>query len=238
MTEPIFVSSPTDVSKGDRALQRLETTNDSRFETDDGIVQVDEARWEVSHEYERYTWLTHNLILETDRNEFHRDQLGNYDALPDDLGRVIELGCGVFTNVRYILPDRKADGVFLLDPLVKEFQAEHPHCTYKDGDLAGHEVTLVNKRIEDYNTRYKFDTIVMINVIPHCLDANKIFEFIRKRIKSGGYVVLGEFPREHPAKLHYDAGHPLALRSHVLEGFLSEFEEVYRNGWYFIGKAK
>lgn len=238
MTDPIFITSPTDVSKGDKALSRLERTNDSRFETDDGVLQVDHARWQLAHDYERHTWLTHNINLKTDRNEFHQEQFDNYEALPENLGKVIELGCGPFTNLRLILPAHPAESVYLLDPLAKDYQAGHPHCAYKDGTLAGHDVTLMATTIEDSNTRHKFDTLVMINVLPHCRDATAVLNFIRARVRSGGLVVLGEFPREHPAKLHYDAGHPLALKAHVLEDFLNEFEEVYRRGWYFIGRVK
>jgi SAM-dependent methyltransferase len=238
MANPIFVSSPTDVSEGDKALDRLANTNDTIFETSDGVLQVDSARWQTAQTYERRTWLEHNLILTTDRNEFHQEMFGNYAALPDKLGKVIELGCGVFTNLRLILPERTAASVHLLDPLIKDYQAQHPHCTYKDNTLCGNPVTLVNSAIENWTTRLKFDTLVMINVLPHCYDALAVFDFIRKRMKSGGYVVLGEFPREHPARLHYDAGHPIAPKAHVLDSFLSEFVEVYRNGYYFIGRVK
>jgi SAM-dependent methyltransferase len=238
MSNPIFVASPVDVSEGDKALDRLANTNDTSFETSDGVLQVNEARWQTAQAYERHTWLQHNLILTTDRNEIHQEMFGNYSVLPDSLGKVIELGCGVFTNLRFILPERTADSVYLLDPLVKEYQAQHPHCTYKDDTLCGNPVTLIDSAIEDWNTRIKFDTLVMINVLPHCYDALAVFAFIRKHMKSGGYVVLGEFPREHPASLHYDAGHPIALKAHILDSFLSEFEEVYRNGYYFIGRVQ
>lgn len=238
MTEPIFVKSATTVYHDDRALEQLERVNDTRFETEDGVLKVDAERWQIATDYERYTWLTHNLQLTTDRNEFHRDEFDNYKALPKNLGKVIELGCGVFTNLRFILAEHQAEKVFLLDPLCEEYQAKHPNCTYKDGILAENEVTLIAKAIEDYKSRIKFDTIIMINVIPHCYDALAIFEFIRKHLNKGGYLVMGEFPREHPAKLHYDAGHPIALHAPILESFLSEFEEVYRKGWYFIGRAK
>ena len=237
MTDPIFITSPRDVKKGDQALAALERTNDTRFETEDGVLQVDAARWQVAHDYERFSWLVHNTNLKTDRNEYHADQFNDYNALPENLGKVIELGCGPFTNLRLILPDHPAESVYLLDPLAKAYQQEHPHCAYHDGTLAGHEVNLMASAIEDSNTRHKFDTLVMVNVLPHCRDARAVFSFIRSRVRSGGLVVLGEFPREHPARLHYDAGHPLALKAHVLEGFLSEFDEVYRNGWYFIGRA-
>ena len=238
MTNPIFVESATSVFHGDHALRRLQRVNDTRFETEDGVVKVDEERYQVAKAYERHTWLVHNLKLETDRNEFHRDAFDGYSSLPESLGKVIELGCGVFTNLRFILPGRKVLTAYLLDPLVKEYQAKHPNCTYKDDLLAGYEVTLINSGIEDSKTRLKFDTIVMINVIPHCRDALAVFEFIRKHLKIGGHLVMGEFPREHPASLHYDAGHPIALKAHVIEDFLAEFTEVYRNGYYFIGEAK
>lgn len=238
MTNPIYVESATSVFHNDHALRRLQRVNDTRFETEDGVVQVDEERWKVAKAYERHTWLVHNLKLETDRNEFHQEQFDGYAILPDNLGKVIELGCGVFTNLRLILPAHQATAVYLLDPLVKEYQAKHPNCTYKDGTLAGHDVMLINSAIEDSKTRLKFDTIVMINVIPHCRDALMVFEFIRKHLKIGGHLVMGEFPREHPARLHYDAGHPIALKAHVIDGFLAEFNEVYRNGYYFIGEAR
>ncbi len=238
MTNPIFVESATSVFHGDHARRRLQRVNDTRFETEDGVVQVDANRWKVAKNYERHTWLEHNLSLTSDRNEFHHDSFDGYSTLPENLGKVIELGCGVFTNLRFILPEHKAGAVYLLDPLVKEYQAKHPNCTYKDGTLVGHEVILINSAIEDSKTRLKFDTIVIINVIPHCRDALAVFEFIRKHLKVGGHLVMGEFPREHPASLHYDAGHPIALKAHVIEGFLAEFDEVYRNGYYFIGAAK
>lgn len=238
MIEPIFVQSAKHLWTGVEALSRLEKTNDTRFESEGGVLQVDDERWKVAQEYEHYTWLVHNTMLETDRNEIHQQAFDNYHALPDDLGKVIELGCGVFTNLRLILPGREADKVYLLDPLIKEYQNEHPHCTYADGTLNGHIVNMVDKAIEDWNTRTKFDTIVMINVIPHCKDALAVLDFIRKHLKKGGLLVMGEFPREIPANLHYDAGHPLSLHANILEAFIAEFKEVYRNGWYFIGQAK
>ena len=253
MTKPIFVASPTDVHHFDKALSRLEHTNDTRFETEDGVLKVDASRWQVAQAYERYSWLTHNVNLTTDRNEYHAEQFNGYADLPDDLGKVVELGCGPFTNLRLILPGRKAASVHLVDPLAKDYQAEHPHCTYTKGYLETEEfyrnpdsgrnivftydVTVIPKAIENWKTQLKFDTLVMVNVLPHCRDACAVFNFIRKRVKVGGLVVLGEFPREHPAALHYDAGHPIALRAHIVDSWLDEFAPIYRNGYYFIGRV-
>ena len=237
MTRPIFVKSPIDVAEYDKALARLELTNDTRFETEDGVLVVDAERWQVAQDYERYSWLTHNINLTSNNNEFHAEQFNDYADLPDKLGKVVELGCGVFTNLRLILPERKTTSVHLVDPLAQDYQAAHQHCTYADGTLVGHKVTVVSKPIEEWKTALKFDTLVMINVLPHCRDAMVVLDFIRKHMKVGGLVILGEAPREHPAALHYDAGHPIALKAHILDAFLDEFEEVYRNGYYFIGRV-
>ena len=237
MTRPIFVKSPIDVVEYDKALARLELTNDTRFETADGVLMVDAERWQVAQDYERYSWLTHNINLRSNNNEFHAEQFNGYADLPAVLGKVVELGCGVFTNLRLILPERKATSVHLVDPLAQDYQRAHPHCTYADGTLVGHKATVISKPIEEWKTTLKFDTLVMINVLPHCRDALVVLDFIRKHMKVGGLVVLGEAPREHPAALHYDAGHPIALKAHILNAFLGEFEEVYRKGYYFIGRV-
>lgn len=238
MTEPIFVASPTDVHHFDEALSRLEHTNDTRFETEDGVLEVDNERWKVAQAYERFSWISHNRNLETDRNEYHAEQFNDYADLPDDLGKVIELGCGPFTNLRLILVERKASSVHLVDPLAKDYQAEHPHCAYANDTLTGHKAIVVSKPIETWKTQLKFDTLVMINVLPHCRDAMAVLDFIRKHVKVGGLVVLAEFPREHPVALHYDAGHPLALKAHIVDAWLDGFEEVFRNGYYFIGRVR
>lgn len=236
MYQPLFIESPLSIFEGDKALQRLQAINDSRFETEDGVLAVDESRWLQAQAYERFTWLEHNTMLTEDRNTFHREQFGNYEVLPKGIGKVLELGCGVFTNLQHILPGRTVTSVILLDPLIQEYR-NHPHCMYKDGLLAGYEMTLVNKPIEAWKTRATFDLIVMVNTLPHCYDALRVLDFIRSHLNPGGYLVIGEFPRVIPAALLYDVGHPIALRENVLEGFLGEFVQVYRNGWYFIGKA-
>lgn len=236
MSDPIFVGSPVDVSHGEDARRRLATTNDTAFETKDGVLAVSEARWQQALTYERATWMDYNPQTSSDRNEFHAEQFGDYVALPGDLGNVVELGCGPFTNLRLILKDRTANSVTLVDPLIKSY-IHHPNCAYANEMLAGQDVTLVESAVEDWKTRKKFDTVVMVNVIPHCRDANAVLDTVRKLLKKGGLLVIAEHPREHPAADHYDVGHPLALKAHVIEAFYGEFEEVYRNEWYFVGRS-
>ncbi len=232
----IFVASPIEVYHNAEAEARLAETNDATYYEDGkGILSVPETRWQQAQRYERDTWMTYNLGSIDDRNGEHAERFGGYAALPQDLGDVIELGCGAFTNLRLILPDRKAASVTLLDPLLEAYQ-QHPHCHYKDGTLAGHPVKTVAKPIEGYNTRQKFDTIVMINVLPHCQDAHKIMHWIDVHLKAGGWLVFGEYPSVMSPNDLYDVGHPLRFTEAQLNEWISGYTEVYRNGSYVIAR--
>lgn len=232
----IFVASPVEVYYDEAADARLRQTNDSRYVTADGILTVDAQRWQQAQGYERDTWLRYNLDMHTDRNEEHAAGFGNYATLPADVGDYIELGCGPFTNSRYILPPRTAHSVTLLDPLALDYQREHPHCTYRDNTLAGHPVTVVASAIEAWQTKQRFDTLVMTNVLPHCFNARTVFETIRRVLKPGGWLVFHEAPRLIEPLEVYDVGHPLIVPDAVMEAFLGVFEPVYRSGLYFIGR--
>lgn len=232
--EVIYVTSQTDIVRGEMALERLATNNDSRFQNPDGsITHVDLNRWEQAQQYERDTWMTHNPDATDDRNMTHSDAFDGYKSLPKDLGDVVELGCGPFTNMRFLLQKHTAASVMLVDPLINVYKT-HQNCTYKDGTLYGNEVVTVNAPIEEFETGFQFDTVVMINVLHHCLDADAVLAKIRSLLNPGGYLVFHEPPREIDPLTHYDVGHPLSPTAAYLEAFLSEFTEVYRKEWYAI----
>jgi len=234
----IFVASPVDVFRDGEAEARLAATNDSRFDTEQGVLTVDTARWKAAQQYERDTWLTYNLEATSDRNAEHETRFGNYAALPDDLGDVIELGCGPFTNALHVIGSRKVTSVTLLDPLVEDYEREHPHCTYKGGKLSTIPTTLVASAAEDYKTKQKFDTLIMANTLPHCRDCMAVFATIRRVLKPKGYLVFHECARIASPLDLYDVGHPISPIQSVIDGFLSDFEPVYKSGDYFIGWRK
>lgn len=231
-----FVASPVEIYNEEAADSWLASTNDSRFLSDDGILRVDEARWQQAQLYERDTWLKYNLEASSDRNEEHRDGFEGYKALPVHLGHYLELGCGPFTNTRFILDGRSADSITLLDPLAHDYQREHSHCTYRDGSLNGQPVTVVNSTIERYKPRRRYDMVVMINVLPHCFDAPMIFDAIVRMTKAGGYLVFHEAARTPAPFEQYDVGHPLVVGPDAMERFLGQFEPIYQKGHYFIGR--
>lgn len=239
----IFVASPVEVYRDAEAEIRLVATNDNRFETELGVIVVSQERWQQAQKYERDTWLTYNLEAQSDRNAEHTAGFGNYAALPMDLGEVIEIGCGPFTNVVHILEHRTQKSVWLLDPLVEDYEDKHPHCAYKDRLLGKFdvEVILAPTSAEAFGTiplTEKFDTVIMANVLPHCQDAMAVFATILHIIKRGGYLAFHECARIAPTADLYDVGHPIAPVQSVLDEFLDNFDPVYRNGDYFIGRRK
>ncbi len=232
----IFVASPVEVYYGHEAAQLLQRTNDSRFLSDRGILRVDQERWQQAQAYERETWLRYNLDAENDRNEMHQIGFGHYAMLPAALGDYIELGCGPFTNTRFIIRDRHLSSLTLLDPLIVEYERLHPHCTYAGWQMLGHVVNAAACAIEDWQPQRQYDTLVMINVLPHCRDAELIFERVRQALRPGGWLVFHEMACSPAPEYHYDAGHPLAVPQTVLDDFLSCFGAVYRRDSYFVGR--
>lgn len=242
MTDHLFISSPNDVLRGDAARVALEDTNDTFYHTEGkGVLSVPPDRWQQAQAYERDTWLTHGLMLTEDRNAEHAANFGNYEVLPTHLGDVIELGCGPFTNWRLIQRNHTADDVTLLDPLADEYQAHHPHCSYRFGgeiDNRSYPVRWVNSAIENFVTKSKFDTVIMVNVLPHCFDIDGVFQWINSHLKRGGHLILGEPARDiDPAEL-YDVGHPLSFNQGVIDAFLKGYRAKFHNGDYFIGVKK
>jgi len=237
--ERIFVVSQVEIYRGADAEPKLAERNDASYLDDTGkVLRVPVERWQDAQVYEHDTWVVYNKGARADRNKEHADGFGGYKDLPNDLGLVAEVGCGPFTNLVFALEGRKAKHVTLLDPQVNAYREHHPHCTYADGTLAGHDVTLVESKLEEFKPRIKLDTLVMINVLPHCQDADVALAAARNALKKGGLLVFHEFPRMIDPTQHFDMGHPLSFDDAYLNAFLEDFEEVYRNGWYIIGRKK
>jgi SAM-dependent methyltransferase len=226
---PTFIDKELKFFSGDEASKKLSEVNDQKFLTESGIIAVDTQRWIDAQYYERKTWMEVNRGSYQDHNEKNKDDLGGYSYLSGKtFNKAIEVGCGPFTNLRCILPLISVSEIFLLDPLIETY-LDHPNCKYKDRCLMGKPVTLLNSSIEDFNISQKFDLVVMINVLIHCKDANKVLDTLWNILSPGGTLVFQEpcFKMD-TVKEHYDAGHPLALTYDFLNGFLSQFEKTYR----------
>jgi len=234
MKSPIWVGSPIDVRSGETALAALATDNDQKYWREDvGIVQVDEQRWKQAQQYESDTWMKHQLGTSSDRHNEHAGLFDNYQALPNNLGDLLEIGCGPFTQTSTIIRGRIAQSITLLDPLLEQYK-RHPHCSYNKLSPAP---TLLAKRGEDLDLVAQFDTIICINVLEHVQDATIVLTNIRRAMKPGAIVIMGEKTYDDlDVSIIYDVGHPIRVKSAVLNEFNKDMIILFANGDYFVAK--
>lgn len=194
-----------------------------------GVVQVDDTRWSVAQERERWTWFEHCPHLSDDRSDEHARGFRGYAFLPMRFGRVIEVGCGPFTQARTILRDRFVADITLADPLLDAY-LHHPHCAYKTGQLAGLPTTLLAKPLEQMMGMSGYNVAICINVLEHVMDASKCLAALHGLVKDGGLVLFGE--RIHdgfdPAVM-FDMPHPIKMTRAFIEPWIDLFDRVYYN---------
>ena len=167
---------------------------------------------------------------------------------------MIELGCGPFTNLRYIVQECKVGKVSLLDPLINEY-LNHPYCFYngeylycdlnKDNSKKVEIDNLFNIPIENLETTNKFDLVVIVNVIEHCFNIPKILGIIDNLLANDGIIIFHD--RYYTAskltkELDYtfDAGHPIKTDRYVIDEFLKNYNQIYKyvdnREFVFLGK--
>lgn len=220
-----------------------------------GVAQVSQERWEYSQSAEQDTWATRDT--DNDRNEGHANSFANYRILPQNLGKLIEIGGGPFTQTKTILEKRNptVESITILEPNVIHYVKTVKHCVYaKDGKVNGIKTILINGAAEDVSFYEYFDTLVMINVIEHVFDAFKILQQTYDMIKPGGIIIWHErlwnrYNGEIDAQREFLL-HPVRLNRKFADFFMSKFESLYlideteseelkrlRNeGVYFIGR--
>jgi SAM-dependent methyltransferase len=233
--EPIWVGSPIDVRHGDKAREALAENNDKKYwQEDTGITQVDEQRWLQAQRYEFDTWMRHGLSNSSDRHDEHLQIFDNYRVLPQKLGDLLEIGCGPFTQTKTIIQGHDVQSITLLDPLLEHYK-KHPHCSY--GRLSP-SPTLLAKPAEQLDAEAQFDTIICINVLEHVQDANKVLANIRRAARLGTIFIMGERTYDDlDVGQIYDIGHPIRIKSAVLDEFKRGLSILFTNGDYFIARV-
>ena len=136
------------------------------------------ARWHGAEDVEQTTW--DNKQRTHARNEAHADSYNYHKSLPNNLGDIIEIGAGPFTQTKTILKYQPATStsVTLLEPMAFHYMLHAKYCFFPNGTFKDLPTTLLAIPKEDlqiYNTR-QFDTLVMINVIEHVYDASSILD--------------------------------------------------------------
>lgn len=237
----IWVGSPSDVRYDSSAENALNIRNDKHYWTEEeGIVRVDESRWREAQEFERSGWIEHWRNDSADRPMDHYNLLDGYKSVKQNLGVVVEYGCGPFTQIKHIAEygKRNIDGITLLDPLIEHYPSM-PHCTYKNNMLLGKPVERIASQAEKFLRPNYYDTAVCINVLEHVQDAWIVLNNIFTNLKVGGTLILGERTYDDfDCNSLFDIGHPIRIKSSVTDKFRSNFEVLFGTTGYFIGIKK
>ncbi len=246
----IHISEDRIVSHGKSALVKLKEENDTVFfRQGKGVYKVDKKRWKQAQSFEYKVWMRDYRRAREDRNNYHTKAFNGYLALRNrKFCRGIEMGCGPFTNMRNISAEVEIKEIHLLDPLLDNYLC-HPHCTYDEAGLKVERpilggrlsisrrmpAVLHNLAIEEFQDSRKFDLVVLINVLEHCFDADRVFDTILRQTEPGAVLVFADkyYKADDLADdLHYryDAGHPLKIDQSIIDEWLDKnFMTLYKN---------
>lgn len=134
----IFIDEHVNIYVDEKAAELINSKADKEVvDPIQGVVKVGQDRWFEAQRYERRTWLEKSRRRFSDRNEYHRDHFAAYTSLRGRrFNRGIELGCGPFTNLRFILEHCEVKQIHLLDPLIEEYLS-HSFCKYNQRRIGG-----------------------------------------------------------------------------------------------------
>ena len=224
-----------------------------------GIGEISQERWQKARSAEQAIWIKHRGS--NDRWIDHLVGFDYYKKLPVDLGSMIEIGCGPYTQTLSILRLKykhvQIHNLTLLDPNADVYMKQVKQCSYINGSLKRFEfipTTIITGRSEDMDMLVgKFDTVLMVNVLEHVQNAYKILQNIYNALRVDGLLIFAErwwddFVEDR--KSPYEELHPIRIRYSVWKWFTDHFISIYdarnhhsfttygHNGSYFIGRKK
>jgi hypothetical protein len=133
-------------------------------------------------EWEAALWSASAAGVTTDRNEHHKRHFDNYAEVPRQLGHVVEVGCGPFTQLQTILPGRpRPASITLVDPLLESYARTVRGCPYSRGKLLGNQLALVASPLEELELPQKADTLVMVSLLQSVRDVPRALQAPRAR---------------------------------------------------------
>ena len=88
--------------------------------------------------------------------------------------------------------------ITLTDPNINRYVNEVISCSYKNGTLRlgsgiTFPTTLVSNASEDLHFDHQFDTVVMMNVLEHAINALDILRNLYNFVKPGGLLIFHGF---------------------------------------------
>jgi len=207
-------------------------------------LAVSEERWRQAQEWEAAFWRSQNPVAASlaarakrlvkralgwpkaapgdDWNHWWAEKFENYRAIPLQLARVAELGCGPYTNLRLILPGRQVGEAWCSDPLMAEylkFEEQWLAQAWRQGAVRvdDHAIEECVFASED------FDLVVLINVLDHVRDSVQCLWQAARITRPGGFLIVGQdlSNAEDVARTGEDIGHPIRIDEETLDAELA-----------------
>ena len=166
-----------------------------------GIFAISYARWEMSQEAEKRTWIRMsrgNPLF--DRVDEHLTDFDEYRPVGEDganLGKFLEVGAGPWTQSKWMMKQRgfKVDRYVLLDPGVITYVGNVESTVFKRGEMEGFEGKTVviqggGEHLDIFHE--SFDTVMMVNVLQHVVNAIMLLRNVYNSLKPGGLLIFSD----------------------------------------------
>lgn len=214
-----------------------------------GVAVVPKAIWRAAQKAEG-AWATSaaNQGLSSDRPEEHWEGFQNYASVPVNLGSVIEVGAGPWTQTKGLLfkrPDAQVTEFTVFEPSADWYMANVATCSYTTGKLMVsnptvqkqyHEfpVNIIGQKGETLLSHAKqYDTLLVMNVIEHVQDGFAFLTGLHRVLKPGGILIFHERFFDSPVSADSLLGtyglHPIRLMKQVFDVFLTQFQPLLVN---------
>ena len=210
-----------------------------------GVMQVPFPFWKTSLSAENTLWAKN--AGKSDRGPEHTEGFGGYAALKGrDLGRLIEIGAGPWTQTREMMNamghNINLTSVAILEPNLLNY-IKKPNCAYNTGTSSSSVMTVPvtlyphgSERLHELHSgeRKGFDTLLTMNVVEHVQNGYIHFQNIYNALKPGGLLIFHERYYSTPGfpptvVLGDNLLHPIRPSKLILDMFLEHFDPIYVN---------
>ena len=220
-----------------------------------GSAVIPKVRWEQAQKAEQM-WANseavrdkrHSGLLQRavagkgDRADEHVKHFDYYRTLPTDLGRIVEIGAGPYTQTLFALrarPDCKATSLTVVDPGIPGYLSTN-RTSYGRGflDIADSfqlPVELLAMGAEEVprSRDGTYDTVVMLNCVEHTFNAFATLHSAYRLLKPGGVFVFQE--RSVRLETGVQMYHPVRLTVGFFDDYLSR---LYTPLFRFRGRTE
>jgi SAM-dependent methyltransferase len=227
------------MAKRGKNLQFAEYDRCNFYSTGYGVPYVSRDRWRKAQSFEA----GYHVGKTEDRQDVHTTWFRNYASIYGvQLGNVLEIGSGAFSQTKEVLDIALAKSVTLVDPLMSHYVQNVEGCNYKSGRLLNKYTTLlVQAGGEDVDFKESFDTVIMMNVLEHCINAIQVLQNMHNAVIPGGLLIFSErwydtkWDRYDTGewKPFWDVGHPISIKKQVITHLLRFYEPIYEQGFHF-----